>query len=65
MLPTSQTARFSSPLGVDAFIKKSSYLYYTPEALQKHGAKIIKMAQEEDLEAHANAVRIRLQGESA
>ena len=65
VLPTSQTARFSSPLGVDAFIKKSSYLYYTPEALQKHGAKIIKMAQEEDLEAHANAVRIRLQGENA
>ncbi len=63
VLPTSQTARFSSPLGVDAFIKKSSYLYYTPEALQKHGNKIIKMAQEEDLEAHANAVRIRLQGE--
>ena len=65
VLPTSQTARFSSPLGVDTFIKKSSYLYYTPEALQKHGAKIIKMAQEEDLEAHANAVRIRLQGENA
>lgn len=61
VLPTSQTARFSSPLGVDAFIKKSSYLYYTPSALKKHGEKIIKMAQEEDLEAHANAVRIRLQ----
>lgn len=63
VLPTSQTARFSSPLGVDAFIKKSSYLYYTPQALKKHGEKIIKMAQEEDLEAHANAVRIRLQEE--
>lgn len=60
VLPTSQTARFSSALSVDAFIKKSSYLYYPAQALQKHGAKIIKMASEEDLEAHANAVRVRI-----
>lgn len=61
VLPTSGTARFSSALSVDAFIKKSSYLYYSPQALEKHGAKIIKMAQEENLDAHANAVRVRLE----
>lgn len=60
VLPTSRTARFSSSLGVDAFTKKSSYMYYSDEALQKHGHKIIRMAEEEDLEAHANAVRVRL-----
>ena len=61
VLPTSQTAKFSSALSVDAFIKKSSYLYYAPEALTKHGHKIIRMAQEEDLEGHANAIRVRLE----
>ncbi len=63
VLPTSQTAKFSSALSVDAFIKKSSYLYYTPQALAKHGHKIICMAKEEDLDGHANAVRIRLSKE--
>ena len=60
VLPTSGTARFSSALSVDAYIKKSSYLFYPEEALQKYGDQIIDMATEEDLEAHANAVRIRL-----
>ena len=60
VLPTSQTARFSSPLSVDDFVKKSSYLYYSQEALVKHGQKIVKMAQEENLDAHANAIAIRL-----
>lgn len=63
VLPTSRTARFSSALGVQAFTKTSSYIYYSDTALQKHGHKIVKMAQEEDLEAHANAVRVRLKGE--
>nr|WP_256460691.1 histidinol dehydrogenase [Allobaculum sp. Allo2] len=40
--------------------QKSSYMYYSDQALQKNGHKIIRMAQEEDLEAHANAVRIRV-----
>ncbi|WP_230226353.1 histidinol dehydrogenase [Allobaculum mucilyticum] len=65
VLPTSRTARFSSALGVDAFTKKSSYMYYSPEALRKHGQKITRMAQEEELEAHANAVRIRLNSMAA
>lgn len=59
VLPTSQTARFSSALGVDAFIKKSSYLYYTPQALRACADQIISMAEEENLRAHANAVRVR------
>ena len=60
VLPTSGTARFSSALGVDSFIKKSCFLHYTKEALDKHGQDIITMAQEEDLEAHANAVKVRM-----
>lgn len=59
VLPTSQTARFSSALGVDAFIKKSSFLYYTPQALEEAASQIITMAEEENLRAHANAVRVR------
>ncbi len=65
VLPTSQTARFSSALSVDAFIKKSSYLYYPDSALQKHGKKIIKMAEEENLEGHANAIRVRMKEKTA
>lgn len=61
VLPTSGTARFSSALGVDAFIKKSSYLFYTCKALQTYGNQIITMANEEDLQAHANAVRVRME----
>ncbi len=60
VLPTSGTARFSSALSVDSFIKKSSYLYYSQEAIQAYGEMIVKMAQEEDLDAHANAVKVRL-----
>ena len=60
VLPTSGTARFSSALGVDSFIKKSSYLQYSEEAIQAYGDNIICMAQQEDLDAHANAVQVRL-----
>ncbi|NCB32501.1 MAG: histidinol dehydrogenase [Erysipelotrichia bacterium] len=60
VLPTGGTARFSSALGVDAFIKKSSYLHYTSEAVNAYGEYIIKMAKEEQLDAHANAVRVRM-----
>lgn len=60
VLPTSGTARFSSALGVDSFIKKSSFLYYSEEAVKTYGSQIIKMAQEENLDAHANAVKVRL-----
>ncbi len=60
VLPTSGTARFSSALGVDAFIKKSSFLHYTEEAIQAYGSDIIRMAEEEGLQGHANAAAVRM-----
>ena len=60
VLPTNGTARFSSALGVDAFIKKSSFLFYSEEALAAYGNDIIAMAKEEQLDGHANAVRVRM-----
>lgn len=62
-LPTSGTARFSSPLGVDDFVKKSSLIQYGKQALFENGHKIITLAEAEGLSAHANAVRIRLNKE--
>ena len=58
-LPTSGTARFSSPLSGADFVKRSSYIHYTEEALEKAGEKIAAFAESEGLQAHANAVRIR------
>lgn len=63
VLPTNRTARFSSPLSVDSFIKKSSYLYYSKEALLKNGENIILLAQKEGLTGHANSVKVRLEDE--
>ena len=60
VLPTSGTARFSSALGVDSFVKRSSFLHYTKEAVEAYGDRIIKIAQEEQLDAHAGAVKVRL-----
>ncbi len=60
VLPTSGTARFSSALGVDAFIKKSSFLYYTKEAIENYEQYIVSMAEEEELQAHANAAKVRM-----
>ena len=61
VLPTAGTARFSSALSVDNFIKKTSLIRYTDQALRKEAADIIHLAQIEGLEAHANAVRLRLE----
>ncbi len=60
-LPTGGTARFSSPLGVDDFVKKSQYLCYTPGALAREGADIACFARREGLEAHAKSVTRRLE----
>lgn len=60
VLPTSGTARFFSPLSVDSFIKKSSFIYYSKEAIMENGQKIITMANKEGLTAHANSVKVRL-----
>lgn len=59
-LPTEGTARFSSPLSVDDFVKKSSYLYYTAQSLAAAGPDVVSFAQREGLGAHANSVCIRL-----
>ena len=59
VLPTSGTARFFSPLSVDSFIKKSSFIYYTQDALSKAKDDIIKLAETEGLTAHANSIQVR------
>lgn len=59
VLPTSGTARFFSPLSVDDFIKKSSYLYYSKEALFGVKDKVVKFAETEGLTAHANSIKVR------
>jgi histidinol dehydrogenase len=59
-LPTGGTARFSSPLSVDDFVKKSSVIGYSPEALEADGATILTIAEAEGLHSHARAVSLRL-----
>ena len=59
VLPTNGTARFSSPLSVDDFIKKMSYLRYDRQALLEDAEDTIRFAETEGLTAHANSVRIR------
>lgn len=61
VLPTGGTARFFSPLSVDAFIKKSSFIYYTKDALQNAAQDIVTLARTEELTAHANAIEVRMQ----
>ena len=61
VLPTSGTARFFSPLSVDSFIKKSSYIYYTKEALNEAADDIILVAEREKLTAHANSIKVRIE----
>lgn len=58
-LPTSGTARFSSPLSVDDFIKKSSFIYYSAEALEKSHERIEDFANREGLQAHGKSIGIR------
>lgn len=61
VLPTSGTARFFSPLSVDSFIKKSSYIYYTKQALNEAADDIILVAERERLTAHANSIKVRIE----
>ena len=60
-LPTSGTARFSSPLSVDDFIKKSQYTYYTKDALSRVSAQVDLFARQEGLDAHARSVTVRME----
>ncbi len=62
-LPTMGTARFSSPLSVDDFVKKTQFLYYTPEALAEAGKAVDRFARKEGLTAHARSVTLRTEGE--
>lgn len=59
VLPTGGTARFFSPLSVNSFTKRSSFIYYTREALQEARDDIVTIANKEGLTAHANAVKVR------
>lgn len=60
-LPTSGTARFSSPLSVDDFVKKSQYTYYTKDALKKVAEDVAFFAEKEGLTAHARSATIRFE----
>lgn len=64
VLPTSGTARFFSPLSTDTFLKKTSIIEYTRDALQGYAQDIIALAQSEHLDAHANSVAVRFAEEA-
>lgn len=61
ILPTNGTARFFSPLGVDDFVKKSSIIYYSRQALKRDAKDIIRFAEAESLTAHANSIKVRFE----
>ena len=61
VLPTNGTAKFFSPLGVDAYVKKSSIIYYSKKALKPVSRDIIQFAECEYLTAHANSIRVRFE----
>jgi histidinol dehydrogenase len=61
ILPTNGTAKFFSPLGVDDFIKKSSIIYYSKEALAPKKDDIMQFAKAESLTAHANSIGVRFE----
>ncbi|MGI6007119.1 MAG: histidinol dehydrogenase [Ruminococcus sp.] len=65
ILPTNGTAKFFSPLSVDDFVKKSSVIYYSREALQEIHQDIISFANAEGLTAHANSIKVRFDGEKS
>ncbi|MBQ6990607.1 MAG: histidinol dehydrogenase, partial [Clostridia bacterium] len=60
-LPTGGSARHSSPLSVDDFVKKSQFIYYTKEALARDADQVALFARKEELEAHARSALVRMQ----
>lgn len=64
IIPTNGAARFSSPVDVDMFMKKSSLIRYSKEALLTNGAAIMELARREGLEGHARAIEVRLREHS-
>jgi histidinol dehydrogenase len=65
VLPTGGTARHASALGVDDFVRTQSVLSYSRERLKKTGARITTLAEAEELQAHAEAIRARLDRDDA
>lgn len=63
VLPTAGAARFASALSVDNFVKKTSLIHYSKEAFKREAKDIIRLAEIEGLDAHANAIKIRLKTE--
>ena len=61
ILPTNGTAKFFSPLSVDDFVKKSSIIYYSRQALKRDAEDIITFAEAESLTAHANSIKVRFE----
>ena len=60
VLPTAGTARFSSALSVDNFIKKTSLIHYSEKAFRREAADIVRLADIEGLTAHARSIKVRL-----
>lgn len=60
VLPTNSTARFFSALSVESFVKKSSFIHYSKEAILENGEKIMLLAEKEGLTAHKNSIKVRL-----
>jgi histidinol dehydrogenase len=60
VLPTAGTARFASALSVDNFVKRTSLIHYSADALRREAADILRLAEVEGLGAHANSIRVRL-----
>jgi histidinol dehydrogenase len=63
-LPTSGSARYASPLGVETFLKHSSLIQYSPTALQKVASAVDALATAEGLHSHAQSVRLRMESPS-
>jgi histidinol dehydrogenase len=61
VLPTGGSARFYGPLGVDVFLKKSSIVSYDEQTLRRAAPHVIRFAEAEGLDAHAHAIRVRLE----
>ena len=64
-LPTGGTARFSNPLSVDDFVKKTQYSYYTEDALRAVADDVAFFAHKEGLDAHARSATVRFEDEKA
>jgi histidinol dehydrogenase len=60
VLPTAGTARFASALSVDNFVKRTSLIHYSADALRREASDILRLAEVEGLGAHANSIRVRL-----